>query len=193
MKMKPIFPEVILGHLFMRKYGLSREQRSQVIRSTGGSCKFSDIEKVIRASDYEDRHGDGGHKSSAPRATRTSGAIMAAEEESSLSEPSGSEADEALEAAEMDGSDEDEELEEAFEVHKKAKNEAKKAFRNYKDSRRVREIRRERQPYMPVVALPPVRRHPPSLFRCSRPSSTTGRMASGHIAERAARKAAARR
>ena len=55
---KPIFPSVILKHLFMRKYGLSREQRSQVIRSTGGSCRFEDVERIIRTSDYEDRFQD---------------------------------------------------------------------------------------------------------------------------------------
>ena len=27
-KLKPVFPAVVLGDLFMRKYGLSREQRS---------------------------------------------------------------------------------------------------------------------------------------------------------------------
>ncbi|CAE7232443.1 RE1 [Symbiodinium sp. CCMP2456] len=154
LKLKPVFPAVILGHLFMRKYGLSREQRSQVIRSTGGSCKFADIENVIRASDYEDRLGDGGHRGNQQRAARPGGAIMAADEGSSLSEPSFSDP-EAYEAGEASGSDMDEELEEAFEIHKKARNDAKKAFRSYRDSRKkVREIKKERQPYMPVVALP---------------------------------------
>ena len=50
-KPKRIFSEVVLNHLFLRKYGLSREQRSQVIRSTGGSSRFQDVERVIRASD----------------------------------------------------------------------------------------------------------------------------------------------
>ncbi|CAE7239120.1 RE1 [Symbiodinium sp. CCMP2592] len=151
LKLKPIFPAVILGHLFMRKYGLNREQRSQVIRSTGGSCKFEDIEKVIRASDYEDRLGDG-HRGPAQRPHR--GAVMAAEEESSCSEPSFSDP-EALEADVATGSEVDEEYEEAYEVHKKAKQDAKRAYRSYKDSRKkVREIKKERQPYMPVVALP---------------------------------------
>ena len=154
LKLKPVFPEVILGHLFMRKYGLNREQRSQVIRSTGGSCKFRDIEKVIRASDYEDRH-DAVPRNTQHRSGRPSGAVMAAAEESSLSEPSMSDpAGDAL-AAETYEDSEDEELEEAFEVHKKARNDAKRAFKTYKDSRRrVRELKKERQPYMPVVALP---------------------------------------
>ena len=46
LKRKPIFPSVVLGHLFMRKYRLNREQRSQVIWSTRGSCRFEDVEKV---------------------------------------------------------------------------------------------------------------------------------------------------
>ena len=50
----------------------------------------------------------------------------------------------------------DDELEEAYEVKHRAKDQAKKAFKNYRDSRgRVREIRRDRQPHMPVVALAP--------------------------------------
>ena len=40
-KAKPIFPQSVLGHLFMRKYGLSREQRAQIVRSTNGSSRFS--------------------------------------------------------------------------------------------------------------------------------------------------------
>ena len=44
---------------------------------------------------------------------------------------------------------------EALEVQKKAKQTARKAFRSYKESRRrVREIKKDRQPYMPVVAIP---------------------------------------
>ena len=155
LRVRPIFPEVILGHLFMRKYGLTREQRSQVIRSTGGSCRFKDVEKVIRASDYEDKTADPHGRGSAPRANR-SGNVMAAEEDSSLSEPSLS-GDEVCEAEDESADTEDrEELEEAYEVQKKAKQDAKKAYRNYKDSRkRVREIKKDRQPYMPVVAIPP--------------------------------------
>ena len=42
----------------MRKFGLSREQRSHIIRSTGGSSRFVDIEKILRASDYEERLDD---------------------------------------------------------------------------------------------------------------------------------------
>ncbi|CAE7551398.1 RE1 [Symbiodinium necroappetens] len=156
LRVKPIFPEVILGHLFMRKYGLNREQRSQVIRSTGGSCRFRDVEKVIRASDYEDKFHDPSSRVQSSRST--SGAnVLAAEEGSSLSEPTYSDEDEVNEAATGDEeNDDDEDLEEAYEIQKKAKNDAKRAFRSYKDSRRrVKEIRKDRQPYMPVVAIPP--------------------------------------
>ncbi|CAE7205276.1 GIP, partial [Symbiodinium sp. CCMP2456] len=155
LRVRPIFPEVILGHLFMRKYGLTREQRSQVIRSTGGSCRFKDVEKVIRASDYEDKTADSHGRGGVQRPSR-SGNVMAAEEDSSLSEPSLSDG-EVCEAEDESADTEDrEELEEAYEVQKKAKQDAKKAYRNYKDSRkRVRDIRKDRQPYMPVVAIPP--------------------------------------
>ena len=150
LKLKPVFPSVVLGHLFLRKYGLSREQRSQVIRSTGGSSRFEDIEKVIRASDFENSAPEPGHRALPHRAHRRE--VMAADEESSIDEPSdlSEEIQEAVEETD------DEELEEAYEIQKKAKANAKKAFRNYKDSRRkVREIKKDRQPYMPVVAIPP--------------------------------------
>ena len=155
LRVKPIFPEVILGHLFMRKYGLTREQRSQVIRSTGGSCKFKDVEKVIRASDYEDKMNDPGTRHAPPRQSRSTH-VLAADEASSLSEPTYSEDEEIHEADGSFDEEGDEELEEAYEVQKRAKHEAKRAYRSYKDSRKkVREIKKERQPYMPVVALPP--------------------------------------
>ena len=54
-KPKPIFPQSVLGHLFMRKFGLNREQRALVIRSTGGSSRFLDVERILRASDLEDQ------------------------------------------------------------------------------------------------------------------------------------------
>ena len=140
----------------MRKYGLNREQRSQVIRSTGGSCRFKDVEKVIRASDYEDKFHDASSRAQPPRPSRAAN-VMAAEEGSSLSEPSFSDEAEINEAASGDEDfEEDEDLEEAYEVQKKAKSDAKRAFKSYRDSRRrVKEIRKERQPYMPVVAIPP--------------------------------------
>lgn len=54
LKPKPIFPQTVLGHLFMKKFGLSREQKAQVIRATGGSARFQDVEKILRASDMEE-------------------------------------------------------------------------------------------------------------------------------------------
>ena len=145
LKLRPVFPAVVLGHLFTRKYGLSREQRSQVIRSTGGSSRFADIEKVIRASEFEVPAFDSGHRSQPSRPHRRE--VLAADE-SSVEEPTDSYDDEIDEA---DEESDDEELEEAYEIHKKAKQSAKRAVRSYKESRRhVRE-----QPYMPVVAIPP--------------------------------------
>ena len=38
----------------MRKFGLSKEQRAQVIRATGGSSRFADIERILRAPDFEE-------------------------------------------------------------------------------------------------------------------------------------------
>ena len=54
-KPKPIFPLSVLGHLFMRKFGLNREQLALVIRSTGGSSRFLDVERILSASDLEDQ------------------------------------------------------------------------------------------------------------------------------------------
>ncbi|CAE7492506.1 GIP [Symbiodinium sp. CCMP2456] len=135
LRVKPIFFEVILGHLFMRKYGLTREQRSQVIRSTGGSCKFKDVEKVIRASDYEDKMNEPGTRHAPPRQGRSTH-VLAAEEGSSLSEPTYSDDEEVHEAAESFDEEGDEELEEAYEVQKQAKHEAKRAYRSYRDQER---------------------------------------------------------
>ena len=153
LKKKPIFPSVILGHLFMRKYGLTREQRSQVIRSAGGSCRFEDVERVIRASDYEDRFQENSQRGGPAKPGRRDQVMVA--DDSSLSEPDYSSED-AMEMTDNGEDTEDEEYEEAFQVQKKARQDAKRAFRSYKDSRKkMKEIRKERQPYMPVVALPP--------------------------------------
>ena len=104
LRLKPVFPAVVLGHLFMRKYGLTREQRSHVIRATGGSSRFPDIEKIIRASDFEGSSLDSGHRSSVARPPRRD-AVMAAEESSieEFSEPS-------EEANEVDEDTDDDEL-----------------------------------------------------------------------------------
>lgn len=55
---KPIFPQAILGHLFMRKFGLNREQRAHIIRSTNGSSRLEDVERIVRASDLEEFRSD---------------------------------------------------------------------------------------------------------------------------------------
>ena len=57
-KVRPILPQSVLGHLFMRKFGLSRDQRAQVIRSTNGSSRLADVERILRASDLEEMRPD---------------------------------------------------------------------------------------------------------------------------------------
>jgi len=54
LKPKPILPQSILGHLYMRKFGLNREQRAQIIRATNGSSRLADVERILRASDLEE-------------------------------------------------------------------------------------------------------------------------------------------
>ena len=159
---KPVFPQSVLGHLFMRKYGLSREQRSLVIRSTGGSSRFHDIEKILRASDFEEqKHDDRRHPSRPPAKHRQVNAVTEFDEPGSSSSldqvTSGDETDEN-EAMEVGQGSSDEELEtelqEVYEIQKKAKKQFKKSFKTYKESKqRVKEIKKSRQPYLPVVAL----------------------------------------
>lgn len=57
-KPSPIFPSTMLGHLLMRKYGLTRAQRASVIRATEGSSRFTEIERILRASDVDESTGD---------------------------------------------------------------------------------------------------------------------------------------
>jgi len=45
------FPSVLVGYLFLRAYGLSRQQRADTIRSAGGKTQFEAIERVMRASE----------------------------------------------------------------------------------------------------------------------------------------------
>ena len=156
-KQRPIFPSVVLGHLFMQKYGLSHEQRSQLVRATGGSCRFEDVEKVLRASDFEDRP-DHGRRHGGDRGRRDAVMVADAGSSGSMSEMAFDAS--SAEAHELDCSTDDEEvqeeLEEAYEVQKKEKAKAKRHFRSYKESRRnIQEIKKNRQPYMPVVALAP--------------------------------------
>ena len=155
LKLRPVFPSVVLGHLYMKKYGLTREQRTLVVRATGGSSRFEDVERIMRASDFEDRRGEA---SRAQRPIRKEGVLEADLESPSMSEPLvGSSGDEAFEA---DFDTEDDEataaMQDAFEMQKQAKANVKKHFRTYKESRKkIREIKKSRQPYMPVVAIPP--------------------------------------
>ena len=58
LKPNPIFPQSVLGHLYMHKYGLSREQRAQIIRATNDSSRSMDVERIMRASDLEETKDD---------------------------------------------------------------------------------------------------------------------------------------
>ena len=58
LKPTPIFPQSVLGHLYVRKFGLSKEQRAQIIRATNGSSRLRDVERIMRASDLEERRPD---------------------------------------------------------------------------------------------------------------------------------------
>ena len=165
-KPKPIFPQSVLGHLYMRKYGLSKEQRSQVIRATGGSSRFLDVERILRASDIEDNHRKDPKRHQVPFKSqrRDAYAVQVQDDESSSLEPpmsSGESGEEAMlgetgEQFDDDGSDE--ELQEIYEMQKKAKRDFKKSFRTYKESKkRVKEIKKSRSgtSYFPVVAMTP--------------------------------------
>ena len=183
LKPKPIFPQTVLGHLFMKKFGLSREQKAQVIRATGGSARFQDVEKILRASDMEEsrsnpenRRFDTRRPHPPPRRRDTFVAQAAVPEgdslgledieELALCSESGSE--EAL-VADGDGDEQavdselEAELQEVYEVKQKAKKDFKKSFKTYKETRKkVRELKRARQPYFPVVAIQPESGGPPS-------------------------------
>jgi hypothetical protein len=164
-KPKPIFPQSVLGHLYMRKYGLSKEQRSQVIRAAGGSSRFLDVERIMRASDIEDnnRH-DNRHGRPAQKVQRRDAYSVQDDDSSSIELPlSSSDDEEALLGEGKTESDDDDDesddgLAEIYELQKKAKEEFKKSFKTYKESKtRVKEIKKTcaRAPYFPVVAMPP--------------------------------------
>eukprot|EP00435_Cladocopium_sp_Y103_P025552 s3203_g6.t1 len=168
-KPKPIFPQSVLGHLFMRKFGLNREQRSQVIRSTGGSSRFLDVERILRASDIEDNHRLEDRRNTKPPfkpARRETYAVQEAVDDSSSIDLPNSDSDadqgDVLIGQASDQSSEvsaEDEIEEIMEIQKKAKRDFKKNFRTYKESKkRVKEIKKSRMgnaPYYPVVAMPP--------------------------------------
>ena len=138
-KPKPIFPQSVLGHLFMRKFGLNREQRSQVIRSTGGSSRFLDVERILRASDIEDNHRLEDRRGTKPPfkpARRETFAVQdAVDDSSSIDLPdTGSDVDQgdvfvgqtSDQSSEVSAEDE---IEEIMEIQKKAKRDFKKSFR----------------------------------------------------------------
>ena len=166
-KPKPIFPRSVLGHLFMRKFGLNREQRSLVIRSTGGSSRFLDVERILRASDIEDNHRLDPRLSKVPSRPqrRDTYAVQEMDGDSSSlelpmsdSDPEEVHAAEAVSSQSDDGSEQDE-LAEIYEIQKRAKRDFKKNVKTYKESKRkVKEIKKSRMgpsSYYPVVAMPP--------------------------------------
>lgn len=164
---KPIFPESILGHLFMRKYGMNREQRAQIIRATNGSSRFKDIERLVRASDIEEHRYDDprGTKhrretyavSTSPQQQQQQVLAVHQDDDSSsivdLDADSSSSDEQILAAEEVDDTD-NEELHEILELKQKAKEKFRKSYKNYKETKKkVKEIKKSRQPYYPVVAL----------------------------------------
>jgi hypothetical protein len=165
-KPKPVFPQSVLGHLFMRKFGLSKEQRAQVIRATGGSSRFADIERILRASDFEESKSDDRRGSRPPQKVqrREAYAIHADndDDDSSLDMPFSSDSGDEVYVGEHEteaqgqGDSTEEDIQEVLEIQKKAKRDFKRNFKTYKDSKKkVREIKKSRQPYFPVVAIPP--------------------------------------
>ena len=165
-KPKPVFPQSVLGHLFMRKFGLSKEQRAQVIRATGGSSRFADIERILRASDFEESKSDDRRGSRPPQKVQRREAyaihVDNDDDDSSLDMPFSSDSGDEVYAGEHEtevqgqGDSTDEDIQEVLEIQKKAKRDFKRNFKTYKDSKKkVREIKKSRQPYFPVVAIPP--------------------------------------
>ena len=162
-KPKPIFPQSVLGHLFMRKYGLTREQRAQVVRSTNGSSRFVDVERILRASDLEESHKHDDRRAQRPsrrEAYIAQEQVHAVESDSSslgvALESEDSKSDDVMAVDQLDSSEEEfrNELEEVYELQRKSKEKFRKSFKTYKASKkRVRELKRSRQPYYPVVAL----------------------------------------
>lgn len=166
---KPIFPQAILGHLYMRKFGMNREQRAHIIRSTNGSSRLDDVERIIRASDLEefrneDRRRDDRKPLKQPRRdtyavhSEPQHAMLADDgnDSSSLVEDfdDDSDSEEAFVAAGDEDGDTEQELQEIYEIQKKAKKDFRKSFKTYKESRKkVREIKKSRAPYLPVVAI----------------------------------------
>eukprot|EP00435_Cladocopium_sp_Y103_P073650 s64_g44.t1 len=130
----------------MRKYGLSREQRAQVIRSTGGSSKFHEVERILRASDFDESRSRADerrhvfHSQPARNPRRDTMMIQqeahAVDDDSSeLMEPvtSGSESADALAVDQPDDMQDDDdstdrELQEVYEIKEKAKKDFKRSL-----------------------------------------------------------------
>ena len=155
----------------MKKYGLSREQRASVIRATNGSSRYDDVERILRASDYEtvidERKLD--RRPHRPPPRRETFAVQDYQPEPEYvhevhdesTSPEGldsadSGAWEEVHAAEDEPGDTEAEIEEVYELQRKAKLQVKKGMKTYKETKkRVRELKKQRQPYYPVVAIPP--------------------------------------
>ena len=156
---KPILPQSVLGHLYMRKFGLSRDQRAQIIRATNGSSRFKDVERIMRASDLEETRGDDRRQHTQSRRdtyvvqSESQSHVMLAEGDDDSSElvdyeHEVSETSEDVLAAEGQDDDSDDEAYEVLELHKKSKDKFRKAFKSYKESKRkVKEIKKSRQSY----------------------------------------------
>ena len=137
LRVKPIFPQSVLGHLFMRKFGLSRDQRAQVIRSTNGSSRLRDVERILRASDLEESRPDDKRQ---PRPVRrevraAEHQAMAMDEESSATIDFEEESsDSSHDVLELNDDETDQELHEMYELQGKAKDKFRKTFKNgYKE------------------------------------------------------------
>eukprot|EP00435_Cladocopium_sp_Y103_P019753 s2854_g4.t2 len=82
------------------------------------------------------------------------------DDDSSLDMPITSDSGDEVYAGEHEnegqGDSTDDDIQEILEIQKKAKKDFKKSFKTYKDSKKkVREIKKSRQPFFPVVAIPP--------------------------------------
>ena len=161
---KLMFQQSVLGHLYMRKYGLSKEQRSQVIRAAGGSSRFLDVERIARASDIEDNNrSDNRHGRPPQKVPRRAANAVQDDDSSSIELPmSSSDDEEALLGEGKSESNDDEEsddgLAEIYEPQEKAKKELKKSFKTYKESKkRVKEIKQTRAgaPFLSVATMLP--------------------------------------
>ena len=53
---KFIWPEIVAGHLFLKKLGLDRSARTSLIRNCGGSYRLTDLERVLKLSEAEYFH-----------------------------------------------------------------------------------------------------------------------------------------